>query len=313
MNKESKEYQYILEDEKLREIYDSDTISIYESDLKYTKMNNINLNNIREKDGSKCDITDRDTVKFRILDCIKNGGITLDLSHLGLTKLPNIPKELNTTLKYLFLSENKLEELNAEQFTELLVLDICNNNLNYMPLFGEKVEELLIKKNNISTIFFPKNTHLKRFDCSENLINDIPFIKSLEILICSYNKLVKICNYPNLIRLACKRNNIKILDGLEKLEVLDCDKNNLEYLGYHPNLKELFCCYNNIAQLDLYKKIMIIHCHHNNITQFEYLKTLRELVCDYSDNMILSKKYSDNILSSDIYQNDIIQLRFKII
>lgn len=319
---QSKEYKYKLEDKKLMEIYNSDTINIYESDLKYKNMNNIKLSNIIKETNNtlpnididiNIDINiDKDTIKYRILESQQTGGVTLDLSHLELTNFPIIPRELNITLKYLFISENKLTKLDVRHFSELIVLDVCSNNLSSMPLFGEKVEELLIKNNMIDILWFPNNTSLKRFDCSNNNISEIPYHKSLStslnVLVCSYNKITKIINFDNLTKLFCRFNKIFELNDLQKLEILDCDKNKLDYLNYFPNLIELYCCYNNISQLDIHKKLRIIHCHHNDITLFEYNKNLRELCCDYRDDLKLSKQY--NIIESNIYQNNILQIKF---
>lgn len=305
----AKEYKYEITDEKLKKIYNSDHIIINENDLKYKNNTNINIDRIKDLNGKPYTV-DKDTIEYRINECKKENGITLDLSHLRLQSLPEIPESLHNTIKFLFISGNNIQKIDVSFLSKLIVLDICTNNLNMVPILPTYIEELLIKDNKLVDINeLSKYGHLKRLDCSQNNIETIPVISSLEILICNKNRIKKIPKYMNLIKLLCPNNNIDTINDLPYLEILDCENNNLTKLGCYNNLQELYCNRNNIKTIHAYPKIELIHCHSTNIKKIEYMSTLRELLCDYNNDLILSKYFK--IVSSDIYSNDIILLKFK--
>jgi internalin A len=70
----------------------------------------------------------------RIGDCIRRRGTTLDLSHLGLSKLPDRIRQL-TKLTELDLADNRFESLPAEllEFPALTRLDLSKNPLQSLP------------------------------------------------------------------------------------------------------------------------------------------------------------------------------------
>ncbi len=306
MTEYAKEYEYKLTDQTLIDIYKTDTILIRENDLKYKTCNNIDLKRVKGVDN-----IDRDTIEYRIMECVKNDGITLDLSHLKLTSFPQLPKVLNTTLKYLFVSENNIQSIgNLSYLSKLVVLDLCNNKLKYLPILPDNLEELQIKHNNITNISNLVNCdYLKRIDCSDNNIQTIPIIDSLEILVCSQNNIEHIPSLRKLTKLVCAHNKISNISNLKLLEFLDCDGNNLTSIENFKNLKELYCSKNNIEYIKNLDKIEVIHCYKTNVMKIEYVATLKELMCDYREKFILSKYFT--IVSSDIYKNNIIVLRFK--
>lgn len=303
----AREYEYTLNDKKLVDIYESDTISIYENDLKYKKHNNIDLKRVSINTSDKID---RDTIEYRFDECVKNGYITLDLSHLNLKSLPHIPSQFHNKLQYLFIAENNIQIIeDISYLEELIVFDVCNNKLSMMPLLPEKIEEVQIKNNNINNInSLSQYDYLKRLDCSENNIKEIPIIDSLEILICDKNKIEKIPKLKKLIKLSCSDNMITNIHKLQYLEILECDKNKLTHIEDFINLKELYCSRNDITTIRNLNKIEVIHCYKTNVTKMEYVQTLKELLCDYKEDLVLSKHYT--IVNSDVYRNKIILIHF---
>ncbi|MCJ7637601.1 MAG: hypothetical protein MUO21_08945 [Nitrososphaeraceae archaeon] len=310
MSANSAEYKYKLNDKKLIDVHGENYISIYENDLKYKKYNNIDMKRVCGENVHKNQ--DKDTIEYRFYECLKDGGKTLDLSHLALTSLPLIPKDIALHVKYLFLSENKLTNIEDLNYMEnLVVVDLCNNNLINIPSLPYTVEELLVINNQITTInSLVQYPFLKRINCSNNLIREIPMIDSAEILICDNNKIEKITNkLPKLIKLMISNNRIKRLPNYENLRILEIENNDLEQIEGCKNLIELYCSCTNISSLTGFNKIEVIHCYKTNITKLEYFGTLKELLCDYRANMALSKYYK--IIKSDVFDDIIVLINFK--
>lgn len=305
----SKMYDYKV-DIKHREYhkkhYGTDTISIYSNDLKYKKYNDIDLNNVKNLD----DRIDHDTVDYRIKECISSGGNTLDLSHLNLTKFPKLPNHIIQNVKYLFLSENKLEYIDdLIYFEQLSVVDLCQNRLIKLPIMPNKIKELMIRFNQIDDVTSLNECYsLRRLDCSHNMITEIPNMKKLEILICDHNKISNLPTFNNLIRISCASNMIKELPPFPIIEIIECDKNYITKICNYSSLRELYCSNNQINTLSNIQKIDTIHCYKNNIKKIDYYEYLKELVCDY-DDINLASYYT--IINSVVYQNKIIAIYFK--
>lgn len=300
-------YDYKITDQKLIKANGDNYIPIYENDLKYRKHKDIDLSRVKNVKHY-----DRDTLDYRFHESNKDNHKSLDLSHLGLKSFPNIPKQIANEVKYLFLSENAFEQLPDLSFMEnLVVVDLCSNNLSSIPKFPDTIEEILIKNNNISNINSLAQYHfLKRLDCSNNMIGEIPIIDSLDILICENNQIKNIPTHLKKLRkLLCSKNEIKSITGLVSLEILEIDHNKLERIEDVPRLKELYCSNNIISSLSDLNKIEIIHCFDTNIRKLSYYYSLKELACDYTKEMMLSKLYK--IESSDIMYGKIMILTFK--
>lgn len=305
----SKTYDYKISDKKLIDAQGEGYISIYENDLKYKKYNNIDTKRIHEFD--KSNNIDRDTVEYRFYECEKDGCKTLDLSHLNLNVFPSIGS-FSSYIKYLFLSENKLTYMPDLSFMEnLSVIDLCNNNLLSIPVLPISIEELLIMNNKVSNIGgLTQYPFLKRINCTNNLIKEIPIIDSVEILICENNKIEKISNkLPRLIKLMISNNQLRILPNYDNLKILEIENNPLESIDGSKNLTELYCNCTNINELGGFNKIEIIHCYKTNIKRLPYFNTLKELLCDYRPDMALSKYYK--IIKSDVFDDVIVLINFK--
>lgn len=302
----AKSYEYKVNDKKLIDATGEGYISIYENDLKYKKHNNIDVSRI-----SGDLMKDKDTVEYRFYECLKEGGTSLDLSHLDLSHLPPIPQTIINTVKFLFLSENKFTQLDdLRNMENLIVVDLCNNHLIMVPLLPDAIEEVLIMNNKITNInSLTRYPFLKRLNCSNNLIKSMPTIDSLEILICENNKIDNIPKLPKLIKLMASDNKIKNLFNLDSLRILEIENNNLENIEYCNNLRELYCNCTNVSNLKGFHKIEIIHCCKTNITKLEYFNELKELLCDYRKNMTLSKNYK--IIKSDVFDESIVLINFQ--
>ena len=163
----------------------------------------------------------------RVDEWIQIGDITapLDLIHLGLTHLPDLPD----TLKILYCNYNKLTSLPDNLPRNLEILYCSYNELTILP-------------NNL-----PRN--LEILYCSyNNKLTSLPDLPdTLQILYCSYNQLTSL---PDLSR---------------NLEILYCDHNQLINLPELPNtLKELNCNWNELTSLpELPSNLHTLYCEYN--------------------------------------------------
>ncbi len=116
---------------------------------------------------------------------------------------------LNSDVIEIILTNYDLEELpDLSRFTNIIKLNINNNNLS--------------------------------------IIQQLP--QSLKYLYCSNNNLETLCQLPNdLIELYCSDNNLTILPNLpDSLKILDCN-NNIKKLPQLPNeLNEIYCITPNL-------------------------------------------------------------------
>ena len=141
-------------------------------------------------DPPKLNYENKDTLEYRFNECSKTGGLSLDISHLELTKLPpNIP----ITVKFLFCSENNLSVIDDLTFlSSLEVIDCGFNKLTKLPMFPKSIVEISSRNNALgdaSTIKTINCPNLKRVDLSHNNLENIPRNGSIEQLIITNNKL----------------------------------------------------------------------------------------------------------------------------
>jgi hypothetical protein len=109
---------------------------------------------------------------------------TVHISDEGLTKLPQLPPDLNK----LFCFKNRLTELTPVSFLEKLYhLDCDQNLLTELPQL-------------------PKD--LQRLECCYNQLTQLPHLpKGLTILRCDYNQLTELPPLPpSLEVLSCRKN-----------------------------------------------------------------------------------------------------------
>ena len=237
----SQSYEYDLGEKKIA--------YIYQNDLKYIKHNDIDITKVKDLPKDY----DFSTIENRINDCIKNNYELLDLNHLELNELPIIIQQHSHlhNIKYLFLSNNNIENItNLAYFKHLTVIDLANNKLSSIPNLPGTIEELTIKNNKIRHEHLEKYTFLKRLDISNNKLNNISVIDSLEILICDDNNLATISKYPKLKKLSCERNNIKTIYPSPHLKIIGCEENNITTIMNFPKLRELYCNDNEITTIN---------------------------------------------------------------
>lgn len=283
---------------------------LYKNDLRQKSHTGINVSLLKQINhpiiNDPNNLLDMDTLEYRINETIELNSDSLDLSGLGLKKIPNgvskegsygeptkLPNEL-PIIHNLFLSDNKLQFSSLtplQYYNTLLVLDISNckiNNIDYLP---ETLIELVCRNNNLVSMPHPLPQNLIRLDVSYNRLIKLPKSNSLKQIICDNNKISKISSYPNLLSLSCKNNLIKTMRPMKNLVSLDCSYNFLEKIYGFVELEYLCCSNNNIMSIFNLPKINQLECFNNKIVELDYFKGLEILV---SDNIHLNSDYKIN-------------------
>lgn len=187
-------------------------------------------------------------VQKRIRKWLSKGDTSalLDLSSLGLTKLPKLPDNL----KYLECDHNELTSLPTLP-SNLLYLACDRNYLTTLPPLPDSLEALT---------------------CSMNTITSLPPLpNSLEELYCGDNKLKSLPTLPDSLQiLECDNNYMKTLPTLpNNLKVLKCSNNLLMSVPKLPN---------SLFTLDLrYNKLpRIYNVEHHDDVGIDYINRVRK-------------------------------------
>jgi len=203
-----------------------------------------------------------------------------------------------TSIEELEINGTELKDVSPiEQLTNLKILDISENQIEFLPenmenlqkleelyLYGNKIDDILpletltnlsnlaLNYNNVKDILPIKNmSKLARFNASNNNIADISVIENL----------------PNLISFAAHINKITILpdnfSDLKKLNYLDLSYNEileLPAMAGLDSLKTLYLGHNEISDmtpLDSLENLEVLSIAGNKITKIPILKNLKSL------------------------------------
>ena len=154
-------------------------------------------------------------VKKNFSDYYKSKNKTLDLSNIGLKKIPNnIPNDV----MFLFLGNNKISNLDQiKDLKNLKVLDLSYNKLNNLENIPDSYE-ISCRNNNLTNINdLKKCKRLNKLDCSHNKIDNIPLIENLKILDCSNNLIYKLPFLPSINKIITERNNLEYINTYSNL------------------------------------------------------------------------------------------------
>ena len=272
---------------------------VYENDLKFKTLSNINSNNaIWYDDDVKDKYNNKEigTLENRLKKCYESEFDSLDLSYLNLETIPNLKmwqyyNELKK-IKCLFLNNNKLticdDSLNC--YENLEVLDVSCNDIENITFLPEKIKEFVCHNNKIT--FLPPHQNLLKLDCSFNNIEKLPILSKLSDLICDNNNLTTIQTYPNINRIICDKNPISIISSQPTLLYLDCSTTNISSkLCEMNNLIYLVCNNTKINDISNLTKLKNLEMIQTSITHIPYLKSLMDLLCSNSDNIKICDKY----------------------
>lgn len=274
--------------------------TVYNNDLKFKNLRNIDPQNaIWEHDDVKNKFfeKDLDTIKYRLKECFKNNFSYLDLSHLKLSKFPNLTKwkyfDKLKTIKFLFINDNKITEISYDDihyFGELEVLDISSNLIQKINFLPNKLKELACHNNKLETI--PSHDFLEKIDCSDNNLSDLSKYPQLIDLLCYNNNLKAIPMYKNLTRLVTKNNPLEYLSEQPNLIHLDCSTTKLKgKITNIPSVKYLICNHTRINDISNFVNLESLEIIDTDITKIPYIRTLKDLLFKHGNDISLPSTY----------------------
>ena len=270
---------------------------IYENDLKFIKMNDINIKSPKvffDNEVTRNNLNSNSiSIEYRLKECKKNSSTSLDLS------LMNIKQEEIFTLNidyskilYLFLNDNNLSgEINLTTFYNLEVLDIENNNLTKIIL-PKSLKELVINNNKLTNL--PTNINPIRLKANKNSLTNLPeAYTDIENLELSYNNITKINNKKNLRRLIIDSNPIELIESLESLTYLDISDTNQVKLNNLPIIKNLVANSTKLTEIPNFKSLEVIEVINTPIKKIQYFEKFDIILCSYNLTKNISSKFVD--------------------
>jgi len=272
---------------------------VYTNDLKFKKNRNIDSNRARWNninDEYMHDNVDLDSVEYRLLECKKSNYSTLDFSHMDIKELPEIDKNIKSCINYLFITDNELTELpDLDEYIHLQILDISHNKIKKINRLPSSLIEFNCKENKISELpSYNSCPNLKRIECSNNNICNIPNYSNLTSLLCNNNNIKSITGLKNLEKLLCVDNKITLINGCDNLKYLDCSNNDIKNIPEMSKLVDLIVNNNMIDNLDNFKSVKYIEMFGTKIKVLPYIDTLEELFCHKDNITEISKIYTQN-------------------
>ena len=154
----------------------------------------------------------------------------------------------NTTLKNIFLYNNKVSDLSSlATMTNLTSLDVSYNEINEVSNLPTTLTHLTISNNQISDIsFLKKLTKLKYLSANNNQILDISSLSeliNLQSIDLNNNKIkeLAISDFEELSSLSCRNNEIEkvTLKNLPKVYYLSLSNNNISDLSNISGLDKI--------------------------------------------------------------------------
>lgn len=199
----------------------------------------------------------RDPREWCELPCYK---ITVSDCNLGADYIIN--KALKDNVKYIDVSNNKLESLDVRLCKNLEYLDVSTNMLTILSLRGNrKLQTLKCHNNQIKVLSFKKNPHLEYIDASNNNIHNINIseLKHLEVFKFSSNHITHLTlpkrDYNRLTYIDVSGNNLRKLSHIELhklLKYVNLSNNKLSgNIKFSLNVVELYIDRNRVKSLKL--------------------------------------------------------------
>lgn len=278
--------------------------------LRYLDLSNLNISKIEEMAFVKLPVLARLNLSNNVINEIApnnfmdtNNMYSLDISHNKLkhfevnsslqnlkalyvnnNDMDNLPKLNMSSVIYLDLSFNKIENITGELFEHMRSLKALHISHNKLKSFNNKftnvlsdLTDLSLSDNEISNINLSFFRELINLDISRNKINaidssflqDLDFLQYLDISSNNITKLlpgtfqnIKILKFLNMSSNSLSNLRYGSLKGLHRTEVLDISKNNIRELDvdiFHEcsELKKIILDFNKIKVLDIERLLSV--------------------------------------------------------
>jgi len=165
--------------------------------------------------------------------------MTLNLSHRGLTQIPEIPSNITC----LILSNNRLSHIRIDHLPELQVLILTGNQLTSLHAVGQ-LQELYLGDNQLTEFPSGQLSQLQKLYLGNNHLTRFPeSISDHEVMI-NLQELYLRNNY-----LTYLPNSFGLLINLQELQLQDNDLEDLTVVGRLINLQSLDASNNRLQSL----------------------------------------------------------------
>ena len=270
---------------------------IYENDLKFKKSRNIDIlsdNNEYDTEDLKDRLhLDYDNLDYRLKELVKNNNSSLDLSNIGLVNNSLNNLPINySQIKYLFLNENKLEGI--LDLTRFNNLEVVDIEFNSISeiILPSSIKEFVVSNNKLTKL--PNNINPIRIKANRNNISILPQnYNNLELAELSYNNITKVNMFDNLRRLIIDSNPLELVSNLSKLTYLDISDTDKVKLENLPHITHLVL---NSCKLDIlpyFDTLEIIEIINTPIIRLQYFPKFTMVLCSHNLTKNISSKYVD--------------------
>jgi Leucine-rich repeat (LRR) protein len=308
---------------KYEEDYDpeKDTRSyhVYRNDIKYRDKNDIDIERaIFENDDVKNDFMygDTDTIDYRIKDCIREKFQVLDLAHMSsnvfaLLKSHSSFDNIASKVEVLSANDCSIETLDdLSMFSNLISLNIGDNNLRKLPKLPNSLEELIIDNNKITLI--PYMSNLKRLRARNNHLRKIHYSDSMESLNLSKNpNLTELSPLSRLYHLEVGETGISDVPVCPNLKYLDLHETAVRSLPELPNLHILSCVRSELSDISKLTNLYSLVSTDSKLRRIHYMETLQTITYNsaHQNDIRLSNRYRVHRIFRN--KNDVIEALFK--
>ena len=262
---------------------DTRKYTVYRNDIKYKRFKLINPKRAEwESEKIKDDFHNKDTdgIDYRIEDCIREKGQTLDLSNMRKDCFDKLFKhekfnDLKGDIIHIFASDSNIRSIDQDLriLTKLQTLDLSNNSLKKLPKLPRTITELIVKNNKLI-----------------ELSQDLPLLERLH---CNNNKITEIKYTRTLQNLSIRENPIEDIPDLPCVYFLDVSITKVKKLGYYPSLVHFECEYTQIKVIPRMPSIKRLICSHSSVKDISKIRTLD--VCEMIDCDIPCLPYMEDL------------------
>lgn len=272
---------------------------VYSNDLKFKHIRNIDPSRaIWYNDDVKNNYYTKnfDTLKYRLKESFNTGFEYLDLSHLNLSKIPDLTTykyfEKLKNILYLFLNDNQIDTLENKlsDFNRLEVLDLSHNKISEIKKMPLSLRELSCHHNNLESICSHQN--LEKLDCSNNSVKILGEFTKLNVLICDHNKIETLPTFPNVKHIMANHNLIVRMETQPKVVYLDISYTRM--CGSMPScdmLKHFICSSTDICNIERLTKLENLELDNTKIQHIPYISTLKNLILKIGQDIRLDEKF----------------------
>jgi len=299
---------------------DNRKYTIYRNDIKYRSRNDIDMGRaIFDSEDVRDDFLNgaTDTLDYRIKDCEREKYQVLDLAHMTQDVFDQLYRHekfesIVSRIEILTANDCGINDLpDLTVFTNLICLNIGDNNVSTLPRLPSSLEELIIDNNQVESI--PYMSNLKRLRARNNRLRRIHYSDSMESLNLSKNRdLIELAPLSQLYHLEVGETGVTEIPLCPNLKYLDLYKTRVETLPDLPKLHILTCIKSKLSDISNLTNLYSLVSTGSMIRRVHYMDTLQKFSFDSADQkeIRLSRRYKAHRIFKN--KNDVIDMMFKL-